>query len=85
MGPAFAPPDTDITIAAQITLITALNTCCTNVSNAATELKDVSDPRAASIKVIKERVTRAVNRVQSNRAWSSKLTAVKAAAIRCAA
>ena len=80
MGPVFAPPDTDITIAAQITLITALNTCCTNVSNAAVDLKDLSDPRAASIKVIKERVGRAVNRVKSNRAWASKLPAVKMAA-----
>ena len=80
MGPAFAPVDTDITIAAQITLITTLNTCCTNVTTAATDLKDVADPRAASIKIIKERVTRAVNRVQSNRAWALKLPAVKAAA-----
>ncbi len=80
MGPVFAPPDTDITIAAQITLITTLNTCCTNVSNAAVDLKDLSDTRAASIKVIKERAGRAVNRVKSNRAWALKLPAVKAAA-----
>ena len=80
MGPAFAPPDTDIAIPAQIALITTLNTCCTNVTNAATDLKDLSDPRAASIKVIKERVTRAVSRVVSNRAWAAKLPAVKAAA-----
>ena len=80
MGPPYTPVDTDIAIPAQIALITVLNNCCTNVNNAATDLKDLSDPRAASIKVIKERVTRAVNRVQSNRAWLSKLPAVKAAA-----
>ncbi len=80
MGPVFAPPDTDITIAAQITLITTLNTCCTNVSNAAVDLKDLSDPRAASIKDIKERVGRAVSRLKSNRAWASKLPSVKMAA-----
>ncbi len=80
MGPAFAPPDTDIAIPAQITLITTLNTCCTNVNDAANNLKDLSDPRAASIKVIKERVSRAVSRVKSNRAWASKLPAVKMAA-----
>jgi hypothetical protein len=79
MSPAFAPPDTDITVAAQTALLVTLNTCCQNVSNAETNLKDVTDPRAESIKGLKERVTRAVNRVASNRAWAGKLTAVKAA------
>ena len=68
MGPpAFAPSDTDITVAAQVALITVLNTCCTNVNNALTDLKDVADPRAASVQPLKARVTRVVNRVQSNR------------------
>ena len=80
MGPVFSPPDADIAIPAQITLITTLNTCCTNVASAAVDLKDLSDTRAASIKVIKERVGRAVSRVKSNRAWASKLPAVKAVA-----
>ena len=80
MVPAYVPLDADITIASQISLITTLNTCCTNVNNAATDLKDVADPRAASIKVIQERVTRAVSRVGSNRAWAGKLPAVKMAA-----
>ena len=81
MGPpAFAPSDTDITLAAQAALIVTLNTCCTNVTNALTDLKDVAGPRAASIGPLKARVTRAVNRVQSNRAWASKLPNVKMAA-----
>jgi hypothetical protein len=80
MSPAFAPPDTDIALAAQTALIMTLNTCCNAVMNASNDLKDLTDPRAASIKVIKERVTRAVSRVASNRAWASKLPAVKAAA-----
>ena len=81
MGPpVFAPSDTDITIAAQAALIVTLNTCCTNVTNALTDLKDVADPRAASVQPLKARVTRVVNRVQSNRAWASKVPNVKMAA-----
>lgn len=79
MSPAFAPADSDINVLAMTAMITTLNNCCTAVTNAANDLKDVADPRAASIKVIKERVTRAVNRVASNRTWASKLPAVKAA------
>ena len=80
MSPAYAPPDTDITLVAQAALIVTLNNCCTAVNNASVDLKDVADPRAASVKIIKERVTRAVNRVGSNRAWAGKLEAVKMAA-----
>lgn len=79
MTPAFAPADADISVASQTTLLLTLNTCCQNVANAENNLKDVAGPRAESIKGIKERVTRAVNRVSSNRAWASKLPAVKAA------
>jgi hypothetical protein len=79
MSPAFAPADTDITLAAQNTLVTTLNTCCTAVNTAQVELKDLTDPRVTLVKTMKERVTRAVSRVASNRAWASKLPAVKAA------
>ena len=79
MSPAFAPADTDITVAAQISLLTTLNTCCTLVNNALTDLKDATDGRVVQVKTIKERVTRAVNRVGSNRAWAGKLPNVKAA------
>jgi hypothetical protein len=79
MSPAFEPPDTDIGLPAQVALVVVLNNCCTAVNNAATELKDLTDPRVTTVKTIKERVTRAVNRVESNRAWAGKLPAVKAA------
>jgi hypothetical protein len=80
MAPPFLPPDTDITVASQTSLITTLNACCTAVTTALNDLKDLTDPRVTLVKTIKERVTRAVNRVDSNRAWASKLPAVKAAA-----
>ena len=80
MSPAFAPADTDIALPAQIALIGTLNTCCTNVNNAANDLKDLTGPRVTLVTTIKERVTRAVNRVESNRAWASKLPGVKATA-----
>ena len=80
MSPTFLPVDTDIVIPAQDSLLAVLAACCTAVDGAANDLKDVSGPRAALVKTIKERVTRALNRVQSNRAWAAKLPAVKAAA-----
>lgn len=80
MNPVFVPVDLDIQIPAQDSLLAQLNACCTAVDNAANDLKDVSGPRATLVKTIKERVTRALNRVQSNRAWAAKLPAVKAAA-----
>jgi hypothetical protein len=79
MVPAFAPPDSDITVAAQTALLVTLNTCCEEVSAAENDLKDLTDPRVSLVKEIKERVTRAVGRVGSNRAWASKLPAVKTA------
>ncbi len=80
MVPAFAPADADINLAAQTALLATLNTCCENVSNALNNLKDQTGPRVTLLKTIKERVTRGVNRVESNRAWANKLPAVKAAA-----
>lgn len=80
MSPAFTPADSDITVLSQTSLITVLNTCCTVVTTAATDLKDQTDARVALVKTLKERVTRALNRVASNRAWAAKLPAVKAAA-----
>ena len=82
MSPAFAPADTDITLAAQGALLVTLNDCCTNVMTAQNDLKELTDPRVALVKSIKEAVTRTVNRVASNRAWAGKLPAVKAAADR---
>lgn len=80
MDPPFTPADSDITVAEQTALLTKLNDCCTGVIQAEGDLKDLTDPRVELVKTIKERVTRAVNRVESNRAWASKLPAVKAAA-----
>ncbi len=80
MVPPFLPADTDITVAAQTSFITTLNACCAAVSTAQNDLKDLTDPRVVLVKTIKERVTRAVNRVASNRAWAGKLPAVKAVA-----
>ena len=80
MSPAFEPAAADIAIPALVSFITTLHTCCTNVTSAATDLKNLTGPRAASIKVITERVTRALSRVKSNRAWASQLPAVKTAA-----
>lgn len=79
MSPTFLPVDTDIQIPAQDSLIAVLTTCCTLVNTGLTNLKDDSDARVALVKGIKERVTRALNRVGSNRAWASKLPNVKAA------
>ena len=80
MSPAFAPAEADLSVASQTALLTALTTCCTNVSMAVTNLKDATDPRATSVKVIKERATRALNRVLSSHVWSAKVPNVKAAA-----
>ena len=79
-SPAFAPAGTDLTVAAQVTLLTTLGNCCTNVSTALVNLKDQTDPRAASVVVIKARATRALGRVESNLTWATKLPNVKAAA-----
>ncbi len=80
MSPAFNPAGADLTVAAQTALLATLSTCCTNVNTALTNLKDLTDPRASSIILIKARATRALSRVASNSAWAAKLPNVKAAA-----
>lgn len=80
MSPAFAPADADITVSAQGALLDRLNECCEEVSSAEIDWKDLTGPRVTLVKTIRERVTRALNRVQSCSAWESKLPAVKAAA-----
>jgi len=78
--PAFAPGDSDLTVAAQGLLLTTLEGCCADVDELVTDLKDLTDERVAAVKTLKEMTTRAVNRVKSNRAWATKLPMVKAAA-----
>ena len=80
MTPVFAPAGADITVAAQTTLLTALTTCCANVNTAINDLKEKTDERTAAVKDIKARVTRALNRVESNVVWATKLPIVKVAA-----
>jgi hypothetical protein len=82
MSPVFAPPDSDISVAAQAALIVTLNACCTNVADAETNLKEATDGRVEMVKGMKALTTRAVNRVASNRVWAGKLELVKKAADR---
>lgn len=82
MDPAYAPADADISVAAQSALIVTLNTCCQNVANAETNLKEATDGRVEMVKGLKALTTRAVNRVASNRVWAGKLEMVKKAADR---
>jgi hypothetical protein len=79
MNPAFAPADVELAPAAQVTLLTALEDAWKAVMDAETELKDLTGPRVTLVKTIRERATRALNRVASNHAWAAKLPAVKAA------